>query len=200
MTLYDKGTEEHGAVVNRMMEKYHGGLRDAGVTVGVLLAFATTDRNGDPVGDALLLHGVPCAAIVRIVPYKLRVQELPDAEIVIDERRWEEMSPEERDALIDHELQHLELQVSRRRKDKGQVLRDDCGRPKLKMRKHDFELGGFHVTVQHHGVHSIEYQAVDKLAIASNSPVKQQWIQWTEARVPTRVGGGRRGKDAAVKD
>lgn len=35
---------------------------------------------------------------------------------------------------------------------------DDLGRPKLKMRKHDVEIGWFKIIAERHGAHSIERQ------------------------------------------
>lgn len=130
------------------MEKYHGGLFDAEVTVDVL--FASRKNEGD---DApVKLHGVPCLACIRTVPYKARVLGGADLEITIDKEEWEETCEETRIATLDHELTHRTLQVDR----DGQVKRDDLERPLFNVVEHDFHFGWFASTALRHGAKSIE--------------------------------------------
>lgn len=127
-------------LLERIKKQHHRRLVDADVTIGLLSAHAPVDDDGDPKGPALKLHGVQCAATVRIVSHKDRVAGLPDAIVTIDGDRWEEFGALKQEAIIDHELAHL-LPT-------GDT--DDCGRPKLKMRPHDVDLGGFHDIVERH--------------------------------------------------
>ena len=185
MPIYDNGRDEQRDCVQRMIDKYHGDLRDAQVKVDVLRAWAKLDKNGDPVGPALTLHGYPCLAIVRVIPYKQRVKGSGDAEIVIDDERWDELSSEEQEALIDHELEHLVL----RHKE------DDLGRPKLKLRHHDYRLEGFDAIIRRHGQAALEWQYYSELAIGAESRVRQLWLPYVQAEASV---GPTRGKDAAV--
>jgi hypothetical protein len=120
------------------MEKYRPDLVEAGVTVEVLTA------HGDP--PALKHHGYPAAAVIKVMSQPDRAAGSADVRLVIDAERWEEMNDARREALLDHELTHLEL----RRDQEGKVRTDDCGRPKLGTRPHDFEVGGFDEVVQRH--------------------------------------------------
>jgi hypothetical protein len=153
MPIYQKAPEEVQRLAAELLDKYesHHPVRDAGVTVDYLFAFPSEDQNGVPQGDALKCHGVKALGICRIVPLKDRVKGLADAEISIDGEWWSDASDEQRAALLDHELHHLS--VKRRG---GLPERDDCGRPKLSLRKHDFQVGWFDAIAARHGVHSLE--------------------------------------------
>lgn len=155
MPIYEKPPVEVQQVCDRMMELYHGPLKDAGVTIDFL--FAKTDPEKDE-AVALKLHGYRASAIVKVVPYKLRVQGHGDAEIIVDGDEWYTWSEEEKDALIDHELEHLELKLDK----EGLVCRDDLDRPKLRLRLHDHEFGWFDSIARRHGAHSFEVQQYER--------------------------------------
>lgn len=142
------------AILNDMVASYHGELKEAEVTVDMLWVRANADDNGDPVGPALKHNGYQAAAVVRIIGLKDRAKGNADAEIVLDGDRWEEWDDDQKAAIIDHELTHLELATD----GDGNVKRDDLGRPKLRMRKHDHQFGWFDSVVRRHGVAAIEHQ------------------------------------------
>lgn len=171
MALYEKCPPEVSEVVSSMMEKFHGPLHEYGVTVDLLFAMPKTNENGDAEDCALKLHGYQCAAIVKINPYKARVQGHADAEIIIDKEHWEETSEAEHEALIDHELEHLELKL----KD-GELVRDDLDRPKLRMRKHDHQFGWFDSVARRHGKASLEVQQFE----AFRDEHGQLWLNFNE--------------------
>lgn len=134
-----------------MMRAHHGHLIRAGVTVGVLTAHAPTDDEGNPKGAALKLHGVRCAATIKVTTQEQRVKGFEDAIIKVDGDRWDTFSPERQEAIIDHELTHLNPT--------GDT--DDCGRPKIKTRSHDVDLGGFTAIVERHGRNAVEAEILD---------------------------------------
>jgi hypothetical protein len=149
-------------VVTRIVERYHQPLRDAGVTFAVQVARPKTDEDGEPVEVALKEHGYPCSAKVRIIPYRDRVNGLPDAEITIDGDEWDTLTDRQREALMDHEIEHLELSVTVTAAGATVVNRDDCERPKLKIRKHDHSHGWFDSVVRRHGEASPEWRSWDE--------------------------------------
>lgn len=160
MPMYRKASAEVNQIVEQMLEKYHGPLRDAGVQIECLFAFALTDDNGDSTGPALKLGGYPCNAVVRILNLKDRTVGRGDAEIVIDGDQWDTWDDEQKRALIDHEIEHLELKTD----DEG-VIRDDLGRPKLRLRKHDVHFGWFDSIARRHGAASFEVQQFRQLVV-----------------------------------
>ena len=152
MATYRKADDLAG-LVSAVMKKWHKKLKDAGVTVSVLYAHAPRDKEtGEPTGPALKLHGSICAAVIKINSHKARVAGMTDAEITVDGDRWNDWTEAQHQALIDHELEHLELVIG----EDGEVKLDDCHRPKLKTRPHDHEIGVFESVAQRHGANSFE--------------------------------------------
>lgn len=150
MIYLTPGVEQDKAL-QTAMEKYHHRLIDHEVTICMLVVWDEIDKNGEPSGSALKLHGVSCYATAKILSTKLRAHGLADAEILIDGALWKDMPNESRIALMDHELTHLDLVF----KDNVLVL-DPLGRPKLSIRHHDYTHGWFSEVVDRHGAASIE--------------------------------------------
>jgi Putative phage metallopeptidase len=155
-TTYEPATDLVTKLADRVMREHHPGLHAAKVQVGYLMAHAPRDANDEPKGPAIKLRGRACKAVVRIVNLKDRVAGLPDAMVILDGDEWDEWSEREQAAIIDHELTHLELKTD----ESGAVQRDDIGRPKLRMRLHDFEFGGFLDVAKHYGDDSTEKQVI----------------------------------------
>lgn len=153
----DTATREQLADV---LEKYHPDLVEAGVTVAVLMAYAAKDeRTGVAKGPALKHANFPAAALVRVNQLRDRVEGKDDATILLCGDSWATRSEEEQLAILDHELTHLEVQ---RDKD-GAIKIDDCGRPKLKIRPHDAQMGVFYEVVKRHKSQAIESQSYAEL-------------------------------------
>lgn len=168
MPIYKKDPPGVAEVVNRVVERYHGGLQDAEVKIDILGAWAATDQNGDTEAVALKLHGYPCQATMAVVSYKNRVLGGGDALLTVDIENWEELSEEERDALIDHELEHLELRTDK----DGLLIRDDLDRPKMHIRRHDHQFGWFDSVARRHGPASIEIKQLREF----NEAHEQLWL------------------------
>lgn len=153
---YCKCDDEVQAIVDRMLKANHLkriGLSDEDLTVGCIFYIPGEKDPG------LRLHGYRCGAIIKANSAKHRAQGLPDAEITIDHETWHNMEPAERDALIDHELEHLDV-----KRTKGAIKRDGSGRPVIKLRLHDWELGGFRVIAERHGKNAPEVRMAQAFA------------------------------------
>jgi hypothetical protein len=136
------------------MQTYHAELLDAEVKIDFVFAKPSLDKDGEPTGNAITHHGMPALGLCRILNLKDRTKGNGDAEILLDYDFWDSASDAERDALLDHELHHLEL----KRDKKNRVKRDDLGRPLFKMRKHDRQFGWFDCIARRHGPASQERQ------------------------------------------
>lgn len=154
MPTYAKAPAEVRETIADVLRRFHGELLAAEVTVDALMV-GHSGESADPDTSAVKLHGYECAAVVRVTPLKQRARGIADAQIEIDSGTWQRLSAAERLALIDHELTHLELIRDR----EGLVKGDDCGRPRLKCRLHDWQLGGFRVIAVRHGAAALEAQA-----------------------------------------
>ena len=148
----DSEVEEMAAAA---MRQYHPDLHGADVTLQVLMA-AAVDKDGDDV-PALKKNGLPAAALVKIASLEDRARGIPDVKILVDQYAWDRMPESSRTALLDHELEHVAIVVD---KDTGKLKRDDLGRPRLRLRPHDWELTGFVAVAERHREAAVEVRAL----------------------------------------
>lgn len=152
--IYDQARREVHDMAHEILNTHHPELKLAdGSAVRLCILMANND--GEDAEPAVKLHGYPCAAVISIISYKQRVDKRADAEIIIDEKAWNDLTEPQQRALLDHEITHLQFQVD----DIGMVKTDDQGRPKLKMRLHDFDFGGFRTIARRYGADALEVQA-----------------------------------------
>jgi len=170
MSTYTKAPKEVTDLVDQTMKQCHGPKHEAGVRVKVLMAHPNVDQNDEPTGPAILAGGYKALAKIKILSLPNRVAYGFDAEMQLDSDHWDESSDEERVAVLDHELTHLELAVD----DKGGVKRDDAGRPKLRMRKHDYAFGWFSTVAHRHGESSLEVRQAR--ALLDSEDYQQCWL------------------------
>lgn len=180
MSSYTKCDKSVQEMANGLMGRFetHALLVKAGVTIDFLFAHAKVDESSnEPIGFALKHHGYRALGICRKLSLKDRAAGRSDAEIVIDGDWWRDAGDEEREALLDHELHHMAVCVN----DSDAVLRDDLGRPRLNIRKHDFQVGWFHVIAERHNKWSIERQQARALMSSSG---QLYWPEITAAVHP----------------
>jgi len=144
-TTFEIAPEEVAARALAIIEKFHPDLLAAKVSIDYLFAHSST-------GQPLKHSGYPALAIARIVNLKDRVKGLADAEISIDAERFDEMTDEEKDGLLDHELTHL----CPIKDADGEYKRDSHHRPRLSMQRHDYQFGWFREVALRHGRNSPE--------------------------------------------
>ena len=174
MPVYEKAKPAVLDFIHRVAAQYHGELTEHGVTFGALMVHPS---EGDESGECVLKHqGYPAAATIRPTKARQRLNGLPDALIEIDWLTWKDLPEEGRVALIDHELEHLELA---RDKD-GNAKADDGGRPVLKTRRHDLVIGGFRSVIARHKAHALEFQQIRDLAVE----YRQQVFAWGDDMAP----------------
>lgn len=149
---YEKCPGEVQDMLDDAMTRWHVELTEARVEVKPLFCRAY-DRHGEAI-PAIKISGQAVIAKIKIVSLEDRVRGLGDAKLLIDANRWERMGHNARLALLDHELEHLEI--------KGDDL-DDAGRPKLKIRHHDYMVAGFDAVAKRQGENSIEVQGAAAL-------------------------------------
>jgi hypothetical protein len=175
-TTYTPASPDITDRIAEVLMDYHGDLAEHGVTIGILMATSDDDK------PAVTKDGYPCAALIEKTSYKNRCLGIADAVITIDSASWKDFTEAEKVAVLDHELMHLELVY-----DKDGVLKtDDANRPKLKMRLHDFQIGGFAVIAERHGAASIESQEFRSVY----HHYYQQLFKWSDDQ-----GGEREGDD-----
>jgi hypothetical protein len=167
--------------IDAVRAEHHEELTD--VTIAGLFAFDT--ESSLPV---LKHQGYAAGAVVRITPLKDRALGVADATIVVDRAGWLALSACQRNALIDHELTHLEVKTEEEEGAKEPVpVFDALGRPKLLMRKHDHQFGWFDEVAQRHGEASPEVRQARVLMESSG----QLYFDF-EPRAATPPKGGRK--------
>ena len=150
MPTYKKDTGDINDIAQVVLRKHesHAPILERKVRIDFLFAFGDRDETtGGLVGPALKHQGVQATGLCRKVNIKDRAKGMGDAEITVDGDWWNETAtPEQQEALLDHELHHIAVS------DKN----DDLGRPVIKLRKHDFQFGWFTIVAQRNGQHAQE--------------------------------------------
>jgi hypothetical protein len=183
---YEQAKPDHEVfdLIHEILEQHHPDLAEAQVKIGVLFAYAPLTRDGSPQGPSVKLHGVACAAVVKVNSTKGRAEGLSDATITIDGHLWggvetaqlEPMADDRRKSLLDHEVTHLELLYD----GNGAVKLDDLGRPRLKTKPHDFEVGWFRSIAERYGAASFEVQQAATL-VDGNGQLLFPWAVQAES-------------------
>lgn len=150
MPHYDTPDNSVTDLLDKVKEQYHPELIEAQVTTEVL--FAYDDKGGFPVK----FGGYPALAVVKINNLKNRAKGFADIEIIVDGEAYKSLTEPQRIAVWDHELYHVVV----KRDKEGNIKTDDLNRPKLSVKKHDYQLGWFREIAERHGSNSPEvYQA-----------------------------------------
>jgi len=157
MPFFERGNDKLRELANDLLCKFetHKPVLDAKVKIDYVFAFCDRDEEtGEPLNDALTKNGMKCLGLTRKLPPKDRVMGRGDAEVALDGDWWAKANPDEQAALLDHELHHIAPKLK-----KGVLQVDAQGRPQLFLRKHDFEVGWFHIIAARHEAAVERHQA-----------------------------------------
>ena len=160
MSWYSIANEEINLTIQKVMRENHGDLHAEGVTITAMIA-----RSEE--GPAIKVRGCEAAGCIRITKLMERTLGLGDAVMILDGERLDAWSSKRLQAVIDHELRHLMLKPCKKT---GGYQLDDEGRPKLRIRPHDFEFGWFARTAELYGEESYEVSQAREIVAAS-------WVQ-----------------------
>lgn len=154
MASFLKADPEVYDLLNEVIAEHFADINAIGLTFDLMMAFPPVDEQEVPTGPALTKYGVEALAIVSAVPLKYRSRGCGDCEILLSSERWVKLTEDEKQALLHHELTHVTIS----RKTNSEVIRDALGRPKIKMRPHDIQIGWFADTAKAYGMASQEVQ------------------------------------------
>lgn len=149
-TTFEPASSDILDLVEDLSYRQHKRLLDNKVTITSLFAVNAN-------GPALKLNGWPCAAIIKVNNLKDRIEGKADSTLTIDKDWWNNHDKKEQAALIDHELAHIEFKLDKKTE---AIKMDDIGRPLLRLRRHDFQVGGFYEIGMRHGTAATEAQIV----------------------------------------
>lgn len=162
-TTYQRCPKPVEELKNELLCKYpeHKPLLDARVTVDLVFAYGTRDeKTGALTKFAMVRGGVRALGIARKISLKQRALGRGDAEIALDADWWDEATEPQRAALLDHELHHIGVSLTKML----QIKRDDLGRPKLYLRPHDYDFGWFAIIAKRHGAAAGEVEQAKRIA------------------------------------
>ncbi|WP_435005127.1 putative metallopeptidase [Tundrisphaera lichenicola] len=151
MATYGFASKDVQAMIDGLISDNHPDLVETAARVEALFAYPVRNKYGAEKSPAVSQFGVGCLGKVKVNSEADRVEGKPDATITIDQPAWEKLETPERKALIDRFLYALVV-----RKKKGEILTDDQGRPKLKVRKPDWLLSGYRAMAERHKEHAAE--------------------------------------------
>lgn len=127
-------------LVDEIMREYHPQLHSARVRIDTYMALPDLDKDGEARDrPALSDKGYACLAKIKITSSDDRGKGRGHAEMTIDDERFKELSERQRQALIDHELMHLDVVYDK----DDDIVEDKYGMTKLRTRKHDHQYGWF---------------------------------------------------------
>ena len=175
---YEVAGQDVVVVFDAVLRQYYGWMREKFLTFNLLMAHGPVDCEGRTTAPAIMLHGHAAAATVKVNSLKDRVKGLADITIEIDGDQWPGWSEERRAAVLDHELYHIEPHEN----SDGSIEMDDCGRPRLTLRKHDFHFGGFAEIANRHRDSAFELKAVEEAYILIAGNAGQ--LEWPWAAPP----------------
>lgn len=176
MIYFSLPDDAANALLVKAVETWHPDLAENKVRVQMLFA----DTDGD--GPAVRHGGYPAIATIRVVPLRDRLTKGYDAEMLVSRPDWDLMTAKHKLALLDHELSHLEVIRKEVKQPRGRgrprkdevvekeyvVAFDDLGRPKLKLRKGDWNAGdGFSEVVYRHGDYAAEFGNITRAYAAA---------------------------------
>lgn len=168
---YTKAESSIHSLIASCVDRWHPVLKACEVTFDALLESDIDDESGEE-RPSLKLHGYPCAAVVKVTSLKQRALGQADVLITIDAATWDRLSIDECEAVIDHELEHvgvladqkgghwLTMEMLNHPELPARPKSDDLGRPRLKLRLHDWQLGGFAIVAKRHGQCALEVQEI----------------------------------------
>jgi hypothetical protein len=164
------------ALLQNAIERWHPDLDEHKVRVQALMAGRDDDK------PAVRHGGYAALATIRVVPLRDRVTKGYDAEMIVSQADWDMMTPKHKLALLDHELSHLSIVRREVKPPRGKrrdpdaerefvISLDDLGRPKLKLRKGDWNAGdGFREVVARHGDYAAEWENIRRVyAVAAEA-------------------------------
>lgn len=154
----------HRMAAHVIKEYYSDTLAKIKPRIDFLFCYAAVDEAGNPKGPAIMLHGHPAYATIQVTALMHRALGEGDVLIKVDGEAWKELPDPQKEALLDHELYHLNPEMVAGEEN---FKLDDLDRPKFKMREHDIQVGWFTAIAARHGAASIE--VIQALSIKKKS-------------------------------
>ncbi len=185
MPTFQRCPKEVNRLADKLINEYESNKPLENVKIDYVFAYGDRDDVTEKLlKPALKDKGRVVEGICRKTNLKERALGHGDVEISLDGDWWETANEPQRLALLDHELYHIVVTEDT----------DDCERPIIKLRDHDFEVGWFRVIAERHGRNSGECAQAAKVMLEHGQAF---WPDITngESRI-TRLEVGNKTKSA----
>ena len=137
----------------------HNTIKTLNLKYNLLYVYPNTDEDGNIKSPAIKNKGVACAAIIKLIKGADKIIKNYDFEIHVDKSVWDEISLNEKIAILDHELYHIKFRTDKN----GNFKFDDYNRPMLQLKEHDLVFWGFSDIAKKHGDSSIEKKTIKNI-------------------------------------
>lgn len=168
--IYDT-SDEAATVIDRVMKKFHQGLIDGKAKIACLVAERVGSEGESIGGPTQKRDGFPIVGKLKISNLADRTAGMADATITLDKEMWGSLDKEEQFAAVDHLLESIDVM---REDGKGEVLKDDQDRPRLKRRPVDYSIRGYKSVAERNKTASQEFKQFKPFFDAHG----QGWLSW----------------------
>ena len=146
---------------NLLKEERYQFFEDYEVKVVMFFKYGKRDKDVNLKKNAISKNGAPCAAQVRLISAFNRQTDNYDVKIILDGDIWKDLSKEERIAVVDHELSHIQIVVDA--DGEPVMINEQSDKVKLKCIHDDIQMWGFSEIIDRHGKNSQELQVLQSL-------------------------------------
>jgi hypothetical protein len=137
-------------------------LKSYDINIKLFYKYGKRDKDDNLKTPALQKNGKPIYAQTKIVSAFNRITDETDVKIILNKDLWDELSKEERIAVLDNQVHYIEIKED---KDGEQItISEDCDKVQLKLRKPDFFCEGFLDILNIHQKHYIPWQDAKNIA------------------------------------
>lgn len=137
-------------------------LKSYEINVQLFYKYGKRDKEGELKTPALQKNGKAIYAQTKIVSNFNRMTDDTDVKIILNKDLWDELSKEEKLAILDNELNYI--QVKEDKEGEPLTISEDSDKVQLKLRKPDFYCEGFLEIMNIHQKNYIPWQDAKSIA------------------------------------
>lgn len=137
-------------------------LRAYEINIELFYKYGKRDKDDNLKTPALQKYGKPIYAQTKLVSSFNRLTDDIDVKIVINKDIWDDLSDEERNAVLDNELASIEVKED---KEGAPIyISEDSDKVQLKLKKPDFFIEGYLDILNIHGKNYIPWKESKNIA------------------------------------
>lgn len=154
-TTYLPADDHARSILRGLIAEHRPDLKRAGVDIRLLFAIKQPGKSGLAIGPAMKSRGQRVLGKCKVNGLADREAGKTDVTITLDGSWWASATDRRRQALLHHEVSHIDLWDGER---------DEDGRPKLKAAHADWDFDGFHDLLDLYGRDSVEHANFERIA------------------------------------